>query len=92
MDGFKFHWPMNKGLPLAITIFSAANYCDCYNNKGAIINFKNNILNVKQFNYSPHPYMLPNFMNLLDWSLPFVAEKVSEIFLHLLRPEEEEGK
>jgi serine/threonine-protein phosphatase 2B catalytic subunit len=86
VEGFKFHWPKSKGLPLAITIFSAPNYCDCYNNKGAIINFKNNIINVKQFNYSPHPFLLPNFMNLLDWSLPFVAEKVGQIFMHLLKP------
>lgn len=33
-------WNGNDGFPCVITIFSAANYCDVYNNKGAIIKFE----------------------------------------------------
>jgi serine/threonine-protein phosphatase 2B catalytic subunit len=68
-----------------ITIFSAANYCDSYNNKGAVIRFENNNLNIQQYKFSPHPYCLPDFMNALTWSIPFLCEKVVELFMHILK-------
>lgn len=35
-----YHWGGQKQFPTVITIFSAPNYCDFYNNKGAVIKFK----------------------------------------------------
>ncbi|EIE88411.1 hypothetical protein RO3G_13122 [Rhizopus delemar RA 99-880] len=64
-----------SGFPSLMTIFSAPNYIDIYNNKAAILRYDNNVLNIRQFNASPHPYWLPNFKNVFDWSLPFVGEK-----------------
>lgn len=38
---YKMHrWNRNSDFPNVITIFSAPNYCDVYNNKGAIIKFE----------------------------------------------------
>lgn len=40
IEGFKMLNWKNKTFPQVITIFSAPNYCDTYNNKGAVIKFE----------------------------------------------------
>ncbi|ORY97776.1 calcineurin catalytic subunit CnaA [Syncephalastrum racemosum] len=72
------------GFPALMTIFSAPNYIDVYNNKAAVLRYDKNVLNIRQFNSSPHPYWLPNFMNVFDWSLPFVGEKITSMLLAIL--------
>ncbi|KAJ7897638.1 serine/threonine protein phosphatase 2B [Mycena olivaceomarginata] len=62
------------GFPSVMTIFSAPNYLDVYNNKAAVIN----LITV------PHPYWLPNFMDVFTWSLPFVGEKITDMLVAVL--------
>ncbi len=63
------------GFPSVMTLFSAPNYLDVYNNKAAMVKYETNMFSIRQFNNMPHPYWLPNFMDAFSWSLPFVGEK-----------------
>jgi len=62
---------------------SAPNYLDAYQNKAAVIIYDQK-LTVRQFTHQPHPYWLPNFMDAFTWTLPFVAQKVADMFHGLL--------
>jgi len=44
-----YHWAGTTQFPTVITIFSAPNYCDFYNNKAGVIKLMNNTLDIQQF-------------------------------------------
>ena len=78
--GYKMYKKVpSTNFPALFTLFSAPNYLDVYNNKGAILKYDSTTINVKTYKFTPHPYWLPNFMDAFTWSLPFVGEKVTDL-------------
>ncbi|ETO14647.1 serine/threonine protein phosphatase [Reticulomyxa filosa] len=79
-DGYEMQCVNEQtSIPRVITIFLAPNYCDIYTNKGACLKFHDELLNIQSFVNSPHPYYLPNCMDVFTWPLPFVDEKVTNM-------------
>ena len=76
-----------KDFPPIITLFSAANYCDVYKNRGAVIKFSNDTMDIFQYSGVSHPYILPNFMDGLTFSLPYIHSRVYEMIKKILETE-----
>jgi len=72
-------WGGQQAFPSVITVFSAPNYCGEYHNKGAVILIENEKMNIKQYKNVEHPFHLPNDIDLFQWSIPFLMEKVTDM-------------
>ncbi|KAL7678002.1 hypothetical protein ACOME3_004230 [Neoechinorhynchus agilis] len=72
-----------KSIPDMLTLFSAPNYCDVYKNMGAIARHNGQSLTVSVFKQVEHPYVLPNFLNIFQWALPFMLSQFNEMLRFL---------
>lgn len=79
------YWEKPQSLPSVITIFSAPNYCDCYKNKAAVIKLEGENFSIKNYEEVPHPYHLPGGINLFQFSMPYLANKVLDMFYYILK-------
>eukprot|EP00828_Plagiopyla_frontata_P041018 TRINITY_DN5714_c0_g1_i3.p1 TRINITY_DN5714_c0_g1~~TRINITY_DN5714_c0_g1_i3.p1 ORF type:complete len:325 (+),score=76.23 TRINITY_DN5714_c0_g1_i3:249-1223(+) len=82
IEGYKQYQWGNK--TFLTTLFSAANYCDVYDNYGAICILKQNKLEFRKYTAVEHPYVLPDYEDIFQFSIPFLMEKVNEILLALV--------
>ena len=49
---------------------------------------ENNMINIQQYNYSPHPFILPDFLNIFSSSIPFVSEKYLKCIIHIIKKQD----
>ncbi|CAF2989315.1 unnamed protein product [Rotaria sp. Silwood2] len=72
--------------PVLISLFSAPNYCDVYNNTAAVIIYDNQ-RNFRPiyFRHRPHPFVLPNHENAFEFGHRFMTNYVQEIILALIQ-------
>jgi len=67
------------GFPSVMTIFSAPNYLDVYNNKAAVLKYENNVMNIRQFSKTlPRRVVLGGSRRLISSRLhssPLLASK-----------------
>ena len=75
-------WDGPQSFPYVITVFSAPNYCGYFDNKAAVMIMAQGNLSLKQFDETVPPYRLPDNMDVFNWSLPFLAEKVCSMLYH----------
>ena len=74
-EGAKEHFFMSRqDFPLVVTVFTAPNYCDMYGNKGAVLKVLQDDFEYHQFDAVSHPFYLPNFQDLLGFSVPYIME------------------
>ncbi|ORC92977.1 putative serine/threonine protein phosphatase 2B catalytic subunit A2 [Trypanosoma theileri] len=76
-EGYKLYRFNNaSNFPCMVSVFSAPNYCDSLDNKGAIFHLEGENMGIKQFFSSPHPYVLPKYINGFQWSFPFLLDNL----------------
>lgn len=76
----------DRVFPIApvLTVFSAPNYCDEYENCAAFLQIMPDKFLMQQFFEVPHPYVLPEFVDALSWSLPFLLENIVSVLQQLV--------
>ena len=78
-------WDGPQSFPYVITIFSAPNYCGYYENKASVLIIDKGNLSLKQYEETDPPYRLPDNMDVFTWSVPFLAEKVTNLLLNIVK-------
>lgn len=80
----------NAENPFVVTVFSAPNYCDFYQNTAAVMKVLYDEVNETaqidfiQYEYTEHPFWLPNLQDGIEYTFSFLVEKISEICKYLI--------
>ncbi|CAF2803688.1 unnamed protein product [Rotaria sp. Silwood2] len=92
-DGVKFFRKSSKtNFPVLISLFSAPNYCDVYDNVAAILKIDSNQkMSVVHIEAYEHPFVLPNYENGFQFGERFILYYTTHLLFSLFNiysPEE----
>lgn len=85
LEGYKYMQYKKTNKKNVLTVFSAPNYCDKYNNLGAVAIIQNNDITLQAFKNVVHPYVLPNNMNIFEWSIGIISRQAIKILVELIK-------
>ena len=60
-------------------------YCGYYENKASVLIIDRGNLSLKQYEETEPPYRLPDNLDVFSWSVPFLAEKVTNMLYNILK-------
>jgi len=95
-NGYTEHWfkqeeaKQKGGCPYVITVFSAPNYCDMYQNKAACLLVDDDKYHYKTISWVDHPAYLPNFQDAFSFTIPYIMEQFSGFCLEFLKLQDDE--
>ncbi|UJR38499.1 hypothetical protein I4U23_031166 [Adineta vaga] len=79
-----FHKSSRTNFPVLISLFSAPNYCDTYNNVAAILKLsESQQLSVVHIDAHGHPFVLPNYENGFQFGERFLVYYATQLLLSL---------
>eukprot|EP00727_Mastigamoeba_balamuthi_P009331 m51a1_g502 hypothetical protein (729) ;mRNA; f:281034-283727 len=72
-----------RAVPLAMTVFTAPNYCDTYQNTAAVLHLFDGMhcapLDLWTFQSVEHPFWTPRFSNAFELSMTLITEQLTSI-------------
>jgi serine/threonine-protein phosphatase 2B catalytic subunit len=87
MEGYKFNaFSETSSNKLCLTLFSAPNYCEVYNNRGALLKIDPfGSLKLETFAQSKDsPYFLPDKEDLFEFGIDYLTSQILDVFTHCL--------
>ena len=71
---------------MCLTLFSAPNYCEAYNNRGAVLKIdESGSMKLETFTQSNiAPYFLPDKEDLFEFGIDYLTSQVLDVFTHCL--------
>lgn len=84
LRGYKYQEVKKSEKKCILTVFSAPNYCEKYNNLGSVVRISPDLISMDTYRYIQHPPTVGN-VSIIEWSLSQISRNVSKLFLVMMK-------